>query len=147
MYLNTLSPNHKSKKSKKRLGRGMGSGSGKTCGRGHKGQNARSGGGVRRGFEGGQTPLYRRIPKFGFHSRKMHIKKDIRLSELNKIKNNSIIDIKYLKDNKIINNKIKFVKIIFSGNISIPLQIHREISLTKGAKIAIEKAGGIVGLV
>lgn len=82
MRLNTLSPAEGSKKAGKRLGRGIGSGLGKTGGRGHKGQKSRSGGGVRRGFEGGQMPLYRRLPKFGFTSRKAAITAEVRLSDL-----------------------------------------------------------------
>ena len=85
MRLNTLSPAEGSKKAGKRLGRGIGSGLGKTGGRGHKGQNSRSGGGVRRGFEGGQMPLYRRLPKFGFTSRKSAITAEVRLSDLAKV--------------------------------------------------------------
>ena len=82
MRLNTLSPAEGSKHAAKRLGRGIGSGLGKTAGRGHKGQNSRSGGGVRRGFEGGQMPLYRRLPKFGFTSRKAMVTAEVRLSDL-----------------------------------------------------------------
>ena len=85
MRLNTLSPAEGSKKAGKRLGRGIGSGLGKTGGRGHKGQKSRSGGGVRRGFEGGQMPLYRRLPKFGFTSRKAAITAEVRLSDLAKV--------------------------------------------------------------
>ena len=89
MRLNTLSPAEGSKKAGKRLGRGIGSGLGKTGGRGHKGQKSRSGGGVRRGFEGGQMPLYRRLPKFGFTSRKAAITAEVRLSDLAKVEGGS----------------------------------------------------------
>ena len=96
MRLNTLSPAEGSKKAGKRLGRGIGSGLGKTGGRGHKGQKSRSGGGVRRGFEGGQMPLYRRLPKFGFTSRKAAITAEIRLSDLAKVEG-GVVDLNTLK--------------------------------------------------
>jgi len=140
MYLNTLSPSKGSKHVIKRLGRGIGSGLGKTCGRGHKGQKSRSGGFVRRGFEGGQTPLYRRLPKFGFFSGKKKFKTEVRLSDFSKVKNN-IIDLNILKSYNIIKVKIKNVKIILSGKINRSL-IVRGLNVTKGAKIAIETAGG-----
>ena len=96
MRLNTLSPAEGSKKAGKRLGRGIGSGLGKTGGRGHKGQKSRSGGGVRRGFEGGQMPLYRRLPKFGFTSRKAAITAEVRLSDLAKVEG-GVVDLNTLK--------------------------------------------------
>ncbi|MBZ2279097.1 50S ribosomal protein L15, partial [Buchnera aphidicola] len=85
MYLNTLSPALKSRQNRKRIGRGIGSGIGKTSGRGHKGQKSRTGGGTRRGFEGGQMPLHRRLPKFGFHSQKKNFIKEVRLSDISKL--------------------------------------------------------------
>ncbi|VFP79730.1 50S ribosomal protein L15 [Candidatus Erwinia haradaeae] len=142
MYLNTLSPAKGSKHVSKRLGRGLGSGLGKTAGRGHKGQKSRSGGGAHRGFEGGQTPLYRRLPKFGFISRKSMITEQVRLSDLNKIENN-IIDLKTLKIAHLVSMQTKFVKIILCGDISRSVTI-RGLRVTKGACSAILSAGGII---
>jgi len=140
MNLNTLSPAKGSRRSSKRLGRGIGSGLGKTCGRGHKGQKSRSGGKIYRGFEGGQMPLYRRLPKFGFTSKKFSETAEVRLNVLSRIKGD-IVDLNILKSMNIIGNQIKFVKIILSG------EIHRAISVigfrvSKGARNAIEAAGG-----
>ncbi|WMY97294.1 MAG: 50S ribosomal protein L15 [Arsenophonus sp.] len=140
MKNNTLSPAKGSKSLRKRLGRGIGSGSGKTSGRGHKGQKSRSGYKIKKGFEGGQMPLYRRLPKFGFSSRKKKFKKTIRLSECNKIKD-KIININILKSWNIISNYVKYVKIILSGKINKSI-ILQGIHVTKGARISIEKAGG-----
>lgn len=139
MYLNIIFKNCKNKK-KKRLGRGIGSGLGKTSGRGHKGQKSRTGSRIRRGFEGGQTPLYRRIPKFGFNSRKKKYKTELKLSELLKL-NQKRINLNYLKKRNIIKSHVKYVKIISSGNISMPLII-QGLSVTKGARINIESCGG-----
>ncbi len=101
-------------KKSKRLGRGIGSGLGKTSGKGHKGQKSRSGYKINRFFEGGQTPFYRRIPKFGFNKKKDKKLKELCLSKLDIFKENDIINLKLLKDNNLINKKIKFVKIILS---------------------------------
>ncbi|WP_457913583.1 50S ribosomal protein L15 [Candidatus Gillettellia adelgis] len=140
MHLNTLSPASGAKHASKRIGRGIGSGLGKTGGRGHKGQKSRSGSGVHRGFEGGQTPLYRRLPKFGFTSRKAMITAEVRLSELAMIKD-TIIDINTLKIANVIGVQIEFVKIILSGKISRPVTL-RGLRVTEGARIAIKAAGG-----
>lgn len=140
MYLNTVFERSKNKK-KKRLGRGIGSGFGKTSGRGHKGQKSRTGSSIRRGFEGGQTPLYRRIPKFGFNSRKKKYKTEVRLSELSVFNHKDVINLDSLKKRNIINSHIKFVKIISSGKISIPLFI-KGLSVTKGACFIIKSFGG-----
>ncbi|PPI87895.1 50S ribosomal protein L15 [Candidatus Pantoea edessiphila] len=142
MHLNTLSPALGSKRVKKRVGRGIGSGFGKTCGRGHKGQKSRSGGNINRGFEGGQMPIYRRLPKFGFISRKKFLHKEIRLIDLIKVKDN-IINLNTLKDFNIISSHITSVKIICSGSISIPKTICG-LNVTKGARKAIEDVGGKV---
>lgn len=142
MRLNYLSINKKSKKKKKRLGRGIGSGSGKTCGRGHKGQKSRSGKKIRRGFEGGQMPLYRRLPKFGFNSKKNTHKQEITLSDLKKIKEKTV-NLENLKKAKLINQNTKFVKIIFSGKINKAIKI-KGIKVSKGAKKQIELNGGKV---
>jgi large subunit ribosomal protein L15 len=140
MRLNTLSPAPGAKSAKKRVGRGIGSGLGKTGGRGHKGQKSRSGGGVRPGFEGGQMPLKQRLPKFGFTSRKSLVHAEVRLHELNKIEGD-VVDIHTLKDANLITRNIETVKIMLSGQITKPVTI-RGIGVTKGARAAIEAAGG-----
>ncbi|CAL4324024.1 50S ribosomal protein L15 [Buchnera aphidicola (Chaitophorus populicola)] len=139
MYLNTIFKNFKQKK-KKRVGRGIGSGLGKTSGRGHKGQKSRTGSRIKRGFEGGQTPLYRRIPKFGFNSKKKKYKTELKLSELLNL-DTKYINLNFLKKRNIIKPYIKYVKIISSGKISIPLII-KGLSVTKGARLHIESCGG-----
>ncbi|WP_295164128.1 50S ribosomal protein L15 [uncultured Buchnera sp.] len=140
MRLNTLSPALGARKNHKRLGRGIGCGFGKTAGRGHKGQKSRSGGHVNRGFEGGQMPLYRRLPKFGFNSRKKNITTEVRLSDISNLSTN-IIDLKVLKKENIINKNIKYVKIILSGKLEVPLTLHG-LRVTRGARLAIENYGG-----
>lgn len=140
MQLNSISPARGSNHKNKRICRGIGSGLGKTGGRGHKGHKSRSGGGVHRGFEGGQMPLHRRLPKFGFVSKHNIEKKEIRLSDLRKIKHN-FIDLNILRSNNVISMKVKYVKVICSGKIDRPITI-RGIQVTKGAKNAIENAGG-----
>ncbi|QFQ32307.1 50S ribosomal protein L15 [Buchnera aphidicola] len=140
MHLNSLSPSFGSKKNRKRLGRGIGSGLGKTAGRGHKGQKSRSGGSINRGFEGGQMPLYRRLPKFGFKSRKTNITTEVRLSQISQLSAN-IIDLKILKKENIVNKNVKYVKIILSGKLKSPI-ILRGLRVTKGARIEIENYGG-----
>ncbi|QCI19019.1 50S ribosomal protein L15 [Buchnera aphidicola] len=140
MHLNTLSPSFKSKKNRKRLGRGIGSGFGKTAGRGHKGQKSRSGSSINRGFEGGQMPLYRRLPKFGFKSKKQKITTEVRLSQISDL-SNTVIDLKFLKAKNIINKNIKHVKIILAGKLKVPL-ILRGLRVTKGARLSIENHGG-----
>ncbi|CAL4043879.1 50S ribosomal protein L15 [Buchnera aphidicola] len=142
MYLNSISPGKDAHKKRRRVGRGIGSGLGKTSGRGHKGQKSRTGGGVNRGFEGGQMPLYRRIPKFGFVSQKKRIKKEVRLSVLGQFKT-QLITLNLLKEYNIVNKNIKFVKIILSGSISSPIKISG-LRVTKGARIAIETYGGTI---
>lgn len=140
MHLNTLSPAPGSNKAKKRCGRGIGSGIGKTGGRGHKGQKSRSGGSVRPGFEGGQMPLKQRLPKFGFTSRKSLVRAEVRLHELNLIKGD-VVDIHALKDAGLITRNIIAVKVMLSGEITRPITL-RGIAVTKGAQAAIEAAGG-----
>ncbi|WP_343126485.1 50S ribosomal protein L15 [Buchnera aphidicola] len=129
------------KKNKKRVGRGIGSGLGKTSGRGHKGQKSRSGGKIRRGFEGGQTPLYRRIPKFGFVSKKKKSTIEVKLSQLLNVEENSLINISFLKKKKIIKQNIKFVKIIKSYFFKKKIIIE-DLKITKGAKELFEACGG-----
>jgi large subunit ribosomal protein L15 len=142
MQLNTLSPAPGSKKDAKRVGRGIGSGSGKTAGRGHKGQKARSGGSVRPGFEGGQMPLQKRLPKFGFSSRISRTTAQIRLSELNTVEGD-VIDLAALKNADLINDNIARVRVFLSGELGKAVSL-KGIAVTKGAREAIEKAGGKV---
>ena len=140
MRLNTLKPAEGSKPSAKRVGRGIGSGLGKTCGRGHKGQKSRSGGMPKIGFEGGQMPLYRRLPKVGFRSRKAKYSAEVRLNELLSVEGD-VIDLLSLKAANVIRNDIKSVKVILSGEINKAVTI-RGLGVTKGAQAAIEAAGG-----
>ncbi|SMM99213.1 LSU ribosomal protein L15p (L27Ae) [uncultured Candidatus Thioglobus sp.] len=142
MLLNTLSPAEGEKKSRKRVGRGIGSGFGKTCGRGHKGQKARSGGFSKIGFEGGQMPLQRRLPKVGFSSRVSIITSQVTLSELNKLEEEEItIDV--LKQHNLVTKNIKRVKVMLSGEITRAITL-TGIKATKGAKAAIEAAKGSI---
>lgn len=142
MRLNELSPAKGAKTARKRVGRGIGSGIGKTCGRGHKGQKSRSGGKVAPGFEGGQMPLQRRLPKFGFTSRKAQYTAEVRLNELTKV-DGDIVDLAALKAADIIGDKIKRARVILSGEIKQAVTI-KGLTVTKGAKAAIEAAGGKV---
>ncbi|SFG88376.1 MULTISPECIES: 50S ribosomal protein L15 [Neptunomonas] len=142
MRLNTLSPAAGSKPAPKRVGRGIGSGLGKTGGRGHKGQKSRSGGTVKPGFEGGQMPLQRRLPKFGFTSRIARFVAEVRLNELNGIEA-EVIDLAALKAADIISEEIKSAKIILSGELKKAVNI-KGLRVTKGALVAIETAGGKV---
>lgn len=142
MKLNSLSPADGSKPVGKRVGRGIGSGLGKTCGRGHKGQKSRSGGGVKPGFEGGQMPLQRRLPKFGFTSRIGLVTDEVRLGELAKV-NSDVIDLAALKSAGIIRANMKRAKIVLSGTINKAVTI-KGLRVTAGAKSAIEAAGGTV---
>lgn len=143
MHLNTLSPSAGAKKNKTRVGRGIGSGSGKTCGRGHKGQHARSGGYHKVGFEGGQMPLQRRIPKYGFTSRKALVSAEVRLSELNSMQAQEI-SLSSLLDENVISCSVKNVKVFHSGAIERPITIKKEIKVTKGVRDAVIAAGGII---
>jgi len=140
MRLNTLTPGEGAKKSAKRVGRGIGSGLGKTCGRGHKGQKARSGGFHKVGFEGGQMPIQRRLPKVGFISRKALTHAEIRLNELEKVDGN-VVDLDALIDANVISGSVKTAKIILSGEIKKAVTV-KGLGATKGARAAIEAAGG-----
>ena len=142
MRLNTLSPAPGRIKEGKRCGRGIGSGIGKTGGRGHKGQKARTGGSIRPGFEGGQMPLQKRLPKYGFTSRLAAVTAEIRLSELNLIEGD-VADIEALLKARLINNNISRAKVIVSGEIKKPITL-KGIGATKGAAAAIVAAGGKV---
>jgi len=142
MRLNSLSPAPGSKKAGKRVGRGIGSGIGKTGGRGHKGLKSRSGGSVKPGFEGGQQPLQRRLPKFGFTSRVGRFVEEVRLNEIAKL-DTDVVDLDALKNANIIRRDIKVVKIIKSGEITKAVTV-KGLKVTKGAVEAITAAGGKV---
>ena len=140
MFLNTLQPAPGSKKNARRVGRGIGSGTGKTCGRGHKGQKSRSGGFTKVGFEGGQMPLQRRLPKVGFASRTFKLSAEVRLNELTGI-DADIIDLDVLIKANIVPAKTQTAKVIASGEISKAVQL-KGIKVTPAARNAIETAGG-----
>jgi large subunit ribosomal protein L15 len=142
MRLNSLRPAGGSRPSSKRVGRGIGSGYGKTGGRGHKGQKSRSGGRIRPGFEGGQQPLQMRLPKFGFNSVKSRITAEVTLSELNKISADEI-SFDTLVEEGVVSKKMKRAKVMLSGEISRAVTL-KGIRATKGARAAIEAAGGKV---
>jgi large subunit ribosomal protein L15 len=142
MQLNTLQPAKGSKKKAKRRGRGIGSGLGKTGGRGHKGQKSRAGGYHKIGFEGGQMPLQRRLPKFGFRSRKAKFTQQIRLTELTKI-DAAEISMEVLRANNLISPIIKTVKVFKDGEIKKKLVL-KGLKVSAGAKAAIEASGGKV---
>jgi large subunit ribosomal protein L15 len=142
MRLNTLSPAPGRVKEGKRCGRGIGSGLGKTGGRGHKGQKSRTGGTVRPGFEGGQMPLQKRLPKYGFTSRLAAVTAEIRLSELNLIEGD-VADMEALLKARLINNNISRAKVIASGELKKAITL-KGIGATKGAAAAIVAAGGKV---
>ena len=142
MYLNTIKPGDGAKKPRKRVGRGIGSGSGKTCGRGHKGQRSRSGGYHKVGFEGGQMPLQRRLPKGGFYSRASAYYDEIRLHELNGL-DDGVITLESLKGAGLLRNDVLVVKIIASGAIEKAVKV-QGLRVTQGARTAIETAGGSV---
>ena len=143
MRLNTLSPSKGSRHAPKRLGRGRSSGHGKTSSRGQKGQHARSGGYHKVGFEGGQMPLQRRLPKVGFHSRKARYSCEVRLHEAAIVAaaNDGVVDMKMLKELDIIGSFATKAKIILSGEIKDAVTV-RGVAVTKGARTAIESAGG-----
>ena len=142
MNLNTLKPALGEKTLRKRVGRGMGSGMGKTAGRGHKGQKSRSGGFTKIGFEGGQMPLQRRLPKVGFTSRVSLITSQVTLSQLDKLSEKEItIDV--LKKHNLVTKNISRVKVMLSGEINRPINLIG-IKPTKGAKAAIEAAKGTI---
>ncbi len=142
MRLNTLSPAPGRIKEGKRCGRGIGSGIGKTGGRGHKGQKARSGGSIRPGFEGGQMPLQKRLPKFGFTSRLAAVTAEIRLSELSLVES-EIITVDTLRAAGLINSNILRAKVFASGEVTKAVTL-QGVTATKGAAAAIVAAGGKV---
>ncbi len=142
MFLNTIQASEGSRKKAKRVGRGIGCTLGKTCGKGHKGQKARSGGFHKVGFEGGQMPLQRRLPKIGFLSRSAKYSAEVRLSELEKL-NLDTIDLAILIENNIVPAFTKKAKVIKSGEIKRSITL-KGINVTNGAKLALEAAGGKV---
>ncbi|MCU7851166.1 MAG: 50S ribosomal protein L15 [Candidatus Thiodiazotropha sp. (ex Monitilora ramsayi)] len=142
MRLNTLQPAPGSKSDRKRVGRGIGSGLGKTAGRGHKGQKSRSGGFHKVGFEGGQMPLQRRLPKVGFVSQVSLMTAEVRLSELSKVEGDEI-NLETLKKAGVIAKSIKRAKVFASGSVDRAVKL-TGLRVSKGAKAAIEAAGGSV---
>jgi large subunit ribosomal protein L15 len=142
MQLNTIKPAEGSTHAKRRVGRGIGSGLGKTAGRGHKGQKSRSGGFHKVGFEGGQMPLHRRLPKRGFTSRDQHLHAQVRLSDLQNLPVDEI-DVQVLKQAGVIGQAVKFVKVFKSGELSRKVSL-QGMNVTVGAKAAIEAAGGTI---
>lgn len=142
MRLNELRPDQGSKKVSKRVGRGIGSGLGKTAGRGHKGQKARAGGFHKVGFEGGQMPLQRRLPKVGFRSRSALTRAEVRLHDLARVEG-EVVDLAALIQAGVVNRSTRTAKIIASGELGRALTI-RGLGVTKGARTAIEVAGGSV---
>jgi len=141
MSLNTLKPAPGQRRDAHRVGRGIGSGSGKTCGRGHKGQKSRSGGWHKVGFEGGQMPIQRRLPKFGFTSRMARHYAEVRLHELSAVEGD--ITIESLTKAGIVPLQTKTVKIILAGEVSGAVKVVG-CRVTKGARAAIEAAGGSI---
>lgn len=142
MKLHELRPNEKAFKTRKRVGRGPGSGLGKTSGRGQKGQNARSGGGVRPGFEGGQLPLFRRLPKRGFSNAKFKtVYAVINLSDLNKFEDGAIVTPEILKEMGILKNQLNGVKVLGNGKLEKKLTVKAH-KFSESAKESIEKMGG-----
>ena len=142
MKLNTIKPAEGATKPSKRVGRGIGSGLGKTCGRGHKGQKSRSGGFHKVGFEGGQLPIFKRLPKFGFTSKIADSRAEVCLYKLNTVEGNDF-DLASLIEKKLVKKGVTKVKIINTGSIEKAVNL-KGLHVTKGAQEAIEKAGGKV---
>ncbi len=141
MRLNDLRSAPGARRAAKRVGRGMSSGCGKTAGRGHKGHKARSGGGAKPGFEGGQMPLQRRLPKFGFVSRKARFNAEIGAHALERFE--GVVDMDTLKSAKLIGPRVKRVKVVLGSKLSKPVST-KGLAVTKGARLAIESAGGSI---
>ena len=140
--LNDINPPRASRKRRKRLGRGISAGQGKTCGRGHKGQKSRSGGKVRIGFEGGQLPLQRRIPRFGFRSRIGAVTAEVRVGELDRVIGDEVT-LESLKAANIVAKQVKRARVFLSGEVHRAMTI-KGVALTRGARAAVEKAGGTI---
>lgn len=143
MRLNDLHPGAGARRSRRRRGRGIGSGRGKTCGHGHKGQNSRSGGRVRPGFEGGQMPLQRRVPKLGFRSPRAALRAALRLDALARVPGDGVIDLAALQAAGLVNARVRRVKLIASGTLR-SARVVRGLAVSSGARQAIEAAGGRV---
>ncbi len=142
--LSNLRPNASSNHAPKRLGRGIGSGTGKTAGKGHKGQRARKSGNVRPGFEGGQTPLYRRLPKYGFSNNSNKIEYTlVKLAQLNTLAEGAVVDAKLLKESGLVRYADRPVKVLAVGQLNkkLTLKVNK---VSAGAKKAIQEAGGVV---
>ncbi|EED35422.1 ribosomal protein L15 [Luminiphilus syltensis NOR5-1B] len=142
MRLNSLKPAAGSKRNAKRVGRGIGSGDGKTAGRGHKGLKARSGGKVKPGFEGGQMPLQKRLPKYGFTSRIGRTTAQVRLHELNAVAGD-VVDLAALKEADLVKSNVLRARVFLSGEITKAVTV-KGLAVSKGAREAIEAAGGSV---
>jgi large subunit ribosomal protein L15 len=142
MRLNSLAPAPGARKAAKRVGRGIGSGLGKTAGRGHKGQKSRAGGKVSPGFEGGQMPLQKRLPKYGFSSRVSRTTAQVRLAELNAV-SGEVADLEALKAADVVRDDVQRVRVFLSGEIKRAVTV-RGLAVSKGAQAAIEQAGGKV---
>ena len=142
MRLNSIKPSVGATKNRKRVGRGVGSGTGKTCGRGHKGQKSRAGGFHKVGFEGGQMPLHRRLPKRGFKSMKSLFTQQIRLGDIDRL-GISIVNLSELKKCGAVSSLTRHVKIFLSGSINKPIKV-QDIRVSSGVRLAIEKAGGSI---
>lgn len=140
MRLNSIKPAAGSKQPRKRVGRGIGSGLGKTAGRGHKGQKARAGGYHKVGFEGGQMPIQRRLPKLGFRSHISKITEEVRLSELEKL-SETVVDLEVLKKANLVSKGTKYAKVFASGAIKRAVTL-KGLKVSQGARAAIEAAGG-----
>lgn len=142
MRLNDIKPGAGAKRTQRRRGRGAASGLGKTGGRGHKGQKSRAGGGVRRGFEGGQMPLQRRLPKFGFSSGKSLLREDVRIASLERLAD-ATVTVVSLRAGGLVAKNVKYAKLFGEGRLSRAYTVCG-ISVTKGARTSIEAAGGII---
>lgn len=140
--LNQFSPSPGIGRKRKRVGRGIGCGNGKTCGRGHKGQKSRAGGYHKIGFEGGQMPLVRRLPKFGFRSRMSASRAEIVIGRLEKYAD-TIITPDFLKENNEVSKKVTSIKLIATGTLTKPITVEG-LKVSKGAKLAIEGVGGTI---
>lgn len=146
MKLHELSPAFGSNQESKRKGRGAGSGNGKTAGKGHKGQKARSGGGVRPGFEGGQMPLQRRVPKRGFNNIFATRYSNVNVADLNKFEDGAVVDLKAIMEKGLVKNPLDGIKVLGDGELTVKLTVKAS-AFSASAKEKIEKAGGTVEVI
>ena len=142
MHLNDLHPASGSRRLRRRVGRGIAAGRGKTCGRGHKGQKSRSGSGAGAGYEGGQMPLQRRLPKFGFTSRRSRFSDEVRLDQIEGLES-ELVDLALLKAAGLVSKRARRVKLIVGGGLTRAVVL-RDVIPTRGARAAVEAAGGRV---